>query len=174
MHNRFFTWTRLQVPVDKFVHHRFKVAQSLTVWDSVVRPTFKVNLSDSLHLIAIWNLHFSSVKIWTFFNIFNQVNFYVFRLVFILTYVKFNSFFVIRPKLVALWSVLFHCFTCWYDHRHIVFYQHLPKVICRFRQRSLRSYDFCVSNWITLECKRRVYVACVDVVSIRSWICTFL
>lgn len=132
----------------------------------MVRPALEVDLCNVLSsAVSFLNLHLSAVAKAAFLDFFEEVDEHAVIFFVILSDSELGL--ASRgPELVALCSSLLLETTGRYNHGDIVFNDHLPKVMRRFRQWSLRGNDLAISFYVSFQDERRVDVAGVDVVTL--------
>lgn len=148
--------------------HHVKVYSCLSFRNSVVWPTSEVDLRDLL-LLPVWEscLDLAPLEERAFLDVLQQRHVYFLRFLRILTYVKVH-FFVLGPEPIALRTSVFFGSTGAHDHCHVLFDDHLPKVVCRLRQWPLRRNNPPITLKLRIEIsKRRVDKTGIDIVRVR-------
>ena len=131
MHNCSLIILWFQIPSNKMIKHWFKICESLILWNSMIWPTIKMNLSDisccSLSIVD-YCLKFSSHQVLAFFKFCNSGNSDFFIIICILCNWKLHRL-ALWPKSVALCSSVFFGLASTDDTGDIIFNYHLPEVL---------------------------------------------
>lgn len=131
MYDRFLLRAWIHIPLHKFVEHRFKILNSLTLRNSVIWPPTEMNLSQIMRgSILSLSLKHPFFKEWRFFIVICHWDFYKFLILIVRWNAILSICILIWPKLVALCPSILLRFTSTNYHSDIVFNNHLPEVIC--------------------------------------------